>query len=55
MINTNFNNIEYRKLKPEEAKKYRRLRLESLEKYPNSFGSKYSEGKKKTKYHLRNL
>ena len=42
-------NIEYRKLRPEESRKYRLLRLESLQEYPNSFGSKYEVESQKTK------
>lgn len=46
--------VEYRKLKPHESKDYRYLRLESLEKYPNSFGSKYEEQKQKEKLAFEN-
>lgn len=35
--------IEYRNLLPQESKKYRIIRLESLEKFPNSFGADYQE------------
>ena len=42
-------NMEYRKLKPEESGKYRLIRLESLQKYPHSFGSKYEIESQKTK------
>jgi len=42
-------NITYRKLNPEEAEKYRQLRLESLQKYPNSFGSTYAEQMQRAK------
>ena len=41
--------MEYRKLKPEESGKYRLIRLESLQKYPHSFGSKYEIESQKTK------
>jgi len=47
-------NIEYRKLESNESKKYRFLRLESLEKYPNSFGSKYVEQKQREKLTFEN-
>ena len=47
--------IEYRKLKSNESKKYRFLRLESLEKYPNSFGSKYKEQKEREKLAFENF
>ncbi|KAA2222620.1 GNAT family N-acetyltransferase [Chryseobacterium sediminis] len=33
----------YRKLLPEESKIYRAIRLESLEKFPESFGATYQE------------
>ena len=49
MDNRNVENIIYRKLKPEESNKYRSIRLESLQKYPNSFGSIYEEQKQKSK------
>ncbi|WP_426478205.1 GNAT family N-acetyltransferase [Chryseobacterium sp. CBSDS_008] len=35
--------IIYRKLLPEESKIYRAIRLESLEKFPQSFGATYQE------------
>lgn len=35
--------ISYRKLLPEESKIYRAIRLESLEKFPESFGATYQE------------
>ena len=47
--------IEYRKLRSSESKKYRFLRLESLEKYPNSFGSKYEEQKQREKLAFENF
>lgn len=46
--------IDYRKLKPNESKYYRFLRLESLEKYPNSFGSKHEDEKQKGKLAFEN-
>lgn len=39
----NIMNISYRKLLPEESKNYRTIRLESLEKFPESFGANYQE------------
>ncbi|RQO32989.1 N-acetyltransferase [Chryseobacterium sp. KBW03] len=36
-------NISYRKLLPEESTNYRTIRLESLEKFPESFGANYQE------------
>lgn len=49
MNNRIIEDIEYRKLIPTESKKYRLLRLESLQKYPNNFGSKFEEQKLKSK------
>lgn len=46
---TTLDNIEYRKLKPSESADYRAIRLESLNEYPNSFGSTYEEQKQKNK------
>jgi len=34
-------NIHYRKLQPADSKLYREVRLESLQKFPGSFGSSY--------------
>jgi len=39
--------VTYRLLQPSEAKDYRRLRLESLQFFPNSFGANYEEQKAK--------
>jgi len=36
-------NISYRKLIPEESRIYRAIRLESLEKFPESFGATYKD------------
>lgn len=36
-------NIEYRNLSPHESSIYRAIRLESLEKFPASFGAQYQE------------
>ncbi|TZF93762.1 GNAT family N-acetyltransferase [Chryseobacterium panacisoli] len=36
-------NISYRKLQREESRIYRTIRLESLEKFPESFGATYQE------------
>ncbi|MEM6736706.1 MAG: GNAT family protein [Bacteroidota bacterium] len=55
MKNINIEKIEYRKLKSNESKKYRFLRLESLKKYPNSFGSKYEEQKQREKLSFENF
>ena len=41
--------IQYRKLKPSETKLYRTIRLESLQTYPNSFGSNYEDQRAKEK------
>lgn len=41
--------ILFRKLKPSEAKRYRSLRLESLQQYPDSFGSTYEDQKRREK------
>lgn len=49
MKNKIIDNIEYRRLIPIESKKYRLLRLESLQKHPNNFGSKFEEQKLKLK------
>ncbi len=54
MNTSTYENIKYRKLKPEESEKYRLLRLESLQKYPNSFGSKYEDEREKTKLAFEN-
>jgi len=35
--------IQYRKLFPKDAKEYRKIRLECLEKYPDNFGSTFQE------------
>lgn len=44
--------IKYRKLLPEESKLYREIRLESLEKFPESFGANYQEALKTEKFRL---
>lgn len=46
--------IEYRNLLPQESKRYRTIRLESLEKFPNSFGADYQEALKTEKLRLEN-
>lgn len=43
-------NINFRKLLPEESKIYRTIRLESLEKFPDSFGANYQEALKIEKF-----
>lgn len=45
-------NINYRKLFPEERKIYRNIRLESLEKFPTSFGASYQEALKIEKFRM---
>ena len=47
-------NISYRKLLPEESKIYRDIRLESLEKFPESFGASYQEAMKIEKFRMEN-
>jgi len=47
--------VKYRKLNPEESKDYRLLRLESLQKYPNSFGSNYEDQKQREKLAFENF
>ncbi len=47
------NNIEYRKIRPEETEAYRAIRLESLKEYPNSFGSVYAQQVDKPKLGLQ--
>ncbi|MDC8100663.1 GNAT family N-acetyltransferase [Chryseobacterium rhizosphaerae] len=44
--------IEYRKLHPAESKIYRLLRLESLEKFPESFGATYEEAQNTEKLRM---
>ncbi|AZA76169.1 GNAT family N-acetyltransferase [Chryseobacterium sp. G0186] len=44
--------IEYRNLLPEESKIYRVIRLESLEKFPESFGANYLEALKTEKFRI---
>jgi ribosomal protein S18 acetylase RimI-like enzyme len=46
--------MEYRKLLPHESKAYRAVRLESLEKFPASFGADYQESLKIEKFRLEN-
>jgi len=45
-------NIQYRKLLPEESKIYRTVRLESLKKFPESFGADYNEALKTEKFRI---
>ncbi|AZA85188.1 N-acetyltransferase [Chryseobacterium lactis] len=45
-------NIEYRKLLPEESKMYRKIRLESLEKFPEAFGANYQDALKIEKFRI---
>ncbi|PRA92937.1 GNAT family N-acetyltransferase [Chryseobacterium sp. MYb7] len=47
-------NINYRKIFPEESKIYRAIRLESLEKFPESFGANYQEALKIEKFRMEN-
>ena len=55
-MNSNISDtIEFRKLKPGESHKYRVLRLESLQKFPNSFGSKYEVESQKSKLAFENF
>ena len=46
--------LTYRKLKPNETVLYRQLRLESLKKYPDNFGSNYEAQKSKLKLGFEN-
>ena len=55
MTNNISESIKYRKLNPEESEKYRLLRLESLQKCPNSFGSKYEDERQKEKLAFENF
>jgi RimJ/RimL family protein N-acetyltransferase len=41
--------IHYRKLLPKDAKEYRKIRLECLEKYPYNFGSTFQEERNRPK------
>lgn len=45
-------NVKYRPLQPEESKIYRAIRLESLKKYPESFGASYEEALKTEKFRI---
>ncbi|PIF45414.1 ribosomal protein S18 acetylase RimI-like enzyme [Chryseobacterium sp. 52] len=45
-------NISYRTLLPYESKKYRTIRLESLEKFPESFGANYQDALKIEKFRM---
>ncbi|AZA98221.1 GNAT family N-acetyltransferase [Chryseobacterium joostei] len=47
-------NIEYRNLLPNESNAYRKIRLESLEKFPESFGANYQEALKTEKFRIEN-
>jgi ribosomal protein S18 acetylase RimI-like enzyme len=46
--------IEFRNLLPTESKVYRKIRLESLQKFPNSFSATYKEALKTEKLGLEN-
>lgn len=46
--------IKYRSLLPHESKNYRNIRLESLEKFPESFGANYQEALKIEKFRMEN-
>jgi len=45
-------NIHYRKLLPKESRIYRSIRLESLKKFPESFGADYNEALKTEKFRI---
>ncbi|WP_223609471.1 GNAT family N-acetyltransferase [Chryseobacterium sp. OSA05B] len=45
-------NINYRVLLPHESKNYRNIRLESLEKFPESFGDVYQEALQIEKFRM---
>ncbi|ASK29640.1 GNAT family N-acetyltransferase [Chryseobacterium sp. T16E-39] len=45
-------NIEYRSLLPHESRIYRTIRLESLKKFPESFGANYEEALQTEKFKL---
>ncbi len=45
-------NIEYRNLLPDESKVYRKIRLESLEKFPEAFGTAYKDALKTEKFRI---
>ncbi|WP_267405038.1 MULTISPECIES: GNAT family N-acetyltransferase [unclassified Chryseobacterium] len=45
-------NIQYRKLQSGESKLYRNIRLESLQKFPESFGVSYEEATKNEKLRI---
>jgi ribosomal protein S18 acetylase RimI-like enzyme len=47
-------NISYRKLISGESKMYRAIRLESLEKFPESFGATYQEALSIEKFRIEN-
>ncbi len=47
--------IKYRRAQPEEAQKYRVLRLESLQKYPMSFGSRFEQQQQQAKLSFEKL
>ena len=47
--------IIYRKLKPTEARDYRRVRLECLQKFPDSFGTLYMDEADKAKLYFEEL
>lgn len=47
--------IIYRKLKPTEAKDFRRVRLECLQKFPDSFGTLYEDETVKPKLYFEDL
>src|SRR5215204_540418 len=47
--------ISYRNLKPSEAKDFRRVRLECLQKFPDSFGTLYEDEAGKAKLYFEEL
>src|SRR5215203_429470 len=47
--------ISYRKLKPSEARDFRRVRLECLQKFPDSFGTLYENEVGKDKLYFEEL
>lgn len=42
--------MHYRKLKPEDSRDYREIRLEALKNHPENFGSTFEEEMKKPKF-----
>lgn len=55
MSNSILEAIKFKKLSPEDSKKYRAIRLESLQEYPHHFGSTYQEQKQKEKLFFEGL